>query len=87
MNQSVIFGEQGSWLAPLDAVEFIAQQQGYSIKCRVGRHYLQQHCAAPLETETEILHAFEAQRFELEELVETLIMQEAFDEAGHIVLG
>ncbi|MDF0535378.1 DUF1488 domain-containing protein [Shewanella yunxiaonensis] len=87
MNQSVIFNEQVRWLAKLDALEFIAQLQGNLIKCRVSRRYLQQFSELNLHSEHEIVNAFECQRFDLEDMAETLITEEAFDGEGNISLG
>lgn len=84
MNQSVIFNELVRWVAELEVVEFTAQQQGNLIRCQVSRRYLQQFSAPQLVGEDDTIKVFEQQRFDLEEMAEALITEEAFDCQGNI---
>lgn len=84
MNQSVIFNELVRWVAELEVVEFTAQQQGNLIRCQVSRRYLQQFSAPQLVSEDDTIKVFELQRFDLEEMAEALITEEAFDCQGNI---
>ncbi|MCL1076299.1 DUF1488 domain-containing protein [Shewanella dokdonensis] len=87
MNQSVIFNELVRWVAELEVVEFTAQQQGNLIRCQVSRRYLQQFSAPQLVSEDDTIKVFELQRFDLEEMAEALITEEAFDCQGNISIG
>lgn len=87
MNQSVIFNELVRWVAELEVVEFTAQQQGSLIRCQVSRRYLQQFSVPQLVGADDTIEVFEHQRFDLEEMAEALITEEAFDSHGDIFIG
>ncbi|OAN12615.1 transcriptional regulator [Photobacterium jeanii] len=84
MNQDILFADLQTWTPERQAVMFPAQQAGALIQCWVSLARLQQSAAQPLSSEAEILAAFAAQRFDLEEIAETLIEDEDFDVNGDI---
>lgn len=87
MNQDIIFADIQSWDNDKQAVNFPAQQAGALISCWVSLQWLQQQTAQELTTESDILAVFSANRFDLEELAEELIEDEAFDSEGHILIA
>ena len=86
MNQDILFADTQSWDNDKLAVNFPAQQAGALIICWVSLQWLQQQTAQKLTTESNILAVFSANRFDLEELAEELIEDEAFDSEGHILI-
>ncbi|MDX1304290.1 DUF1488 domain-containing protein [Photobacterium sp.] len=84
MNQDILFADIQRWDSDKLAVNFSAQQAGALIGCWVSLQWLQQQTAQELITESDILAVFAANRFDLEELAEELIKDEAFDNEGHI---
>ncbi len=87
MNQNILFSDLQNWDDDKQAVNFPAQQGGALITCWVSLKWLQQHTLQPLVTESEILAAFSANRFDLEELAEEQIEDEEFDSEGCIFIG
>ncbi|MGF1759734.1 DUF1488 domain-containing protein [Photobacterium sagamiensis] len=86
MNQDILFADIQSWDNDKLAVNFPAQQAGALIICWVSLQWLQQKTAQKLTKESDILAMFSANRFDLEELAEALIEDEAFDSEGHILI-
>ncbi|UTV27709.1 DUF1488 domain-containing protein [Photobacterium atrarenae] len=87
MNQDILFADIQHWDNAKQAVSFPAQQAGALITCWVSRAWLEQRAAQPLHQEADILAAFAASRFDLEELAEDLIEDEAFNAEGAIEIG
>lgn len=87
MNQDILFADIQHWDSAKQAVSFPAQQAGALITCWVSLAWLEQQAAQPLNREADILSAFSASRFDLEELAETLIEDEAFNAEGDIEIG
>lgn len=87
MNQDILFADIQHWDHAKQAVSFPAQQAGALITCWVSRTWLEQRAAQPLHHEADILAAFAASRFDLEELAEDLIEDEAFNAEGAIEIG
>jgi len=86
MNQDILFADIQSWDNDKRAVNFPAQQAGALITCWVSLQWLQKKTVQELTTESDILAVFSANRFDLEELAEELIEDEAFDSEGHILI-
>ncbi len=86
MNQSILFPELQSWDELLQSVNFPAQQSGALIECYVTKQKLAKMSASDVEGEQQAIAAFIACRFDLEEIAEELIEDEAFDEEGHIII-
>ncbi|MGF1726440.1 DUF1488 domain-containing protein [Photobacterium nomapromontoriensis] len=87
MNQDIIFADLQSWDRQRQAVNFPAQQAGALITCWVSVSWLEQQCDQALTDEATILSVFFQFRFDLEELAEALIEDEAFNQDGDIVIG
>jgi len=85
MNQSIIFTDLVDWLPAEQQIKFIAQQHGLNIVCLAGLPLLTKLSGIPAD-ETNALQLFEALRFDLEDMAELLIEDEAFDEQGQIRL-
>ncbi|MGF1701834.1 DUF1488 domain-containing protein [Photobacterium makurazakiensis] len=86
MNQNILFADLQMWDQKKQAVNFPAQQAGALITCWVSLGWLQQQSSAVLTNEIDILAAFTANRFDLEELAEALIEDETFNENGDVVI-
>ncbi|GMQ48071.1 DUF1488 family protein [Vibrio sp. 10N] len=86
MNQSILFSDQLAWNQDLEMVEFHAQQAGMLIVCLVGLEKLAKLNASSEITKDKAFEWFEAVRFDLEEIAESLIEDEAFDAQGRIVI-
>lgn len=86
MNQSILFPDIQSWDESSQSVNFPAQQSGALIECYVTKQKLSKMSGLDIEDEQEAVEAFLALRFDLEEMVEELIEDEAFNEEGHIVI-
>ncbi|UXI01259.1 DUF1488 domain-containing protein [Photobacterium sp. TY1-4] len=87
MNQDILFADIQHWDREKQAVSFPAQQAGALITCWVSLAWLQQQEAQTFSSEAEILAAFAASRYDLEELAEALIEDEAFNADGDIEIG
>ena len=87
MNQNVIFVDQETWNGERQAVLFMAQQGGALIPCWVALEWLQNHSDARLEEEAQILLCFSQSRFDLEDLAETAIDNESFNDQGEIIIN
>ncbi len=86
MNQSILFPDIQSWDESSQSVNFPAQQSGALIECYVTKEKLSKMSGSNVEGEQQALEAFIALRFDLEEVAEELIEDEAFNEEGHIVI-
>jgi len=84
MNQSILFPDVQEWNAELEAVVFPAQQSGALIECVVSSKELQKICGISIHNGQQALAAFADVRFDLEELAEELIEDEAFNQLGQI---
>ncbi len=86
MNQSILFPDMQSWDEPSQSVRFPAQQSGALIECYVTKQKLVKMSGSDIKSEQQALEAFVACRFDLEDIAEELIEDEAFNEEGHIVI-
>ncbi|NVC96081.1 DUF1488 domain-containing protein [Vibrio natriegens] len=86
MNQSILFPDIQSWDDLSQSIHFPAQQSGALIGCYVTKQKLSKMSGLDIEDEQEAVEAFLALRFDLEEMAEELIEDEAFNEEGHIVI-
>ncbi|MDF2155114.1 DUF1488 domain-containing protein [Vibrio sp. CAU 1672] len=86
MNQSILFPDIQSWDEASQSVSFPAQQSGALIECYVTKHKLAKISGSIIETEQQALSAFGDCRFDLEEIAEELIEDEAFNQEGHIII-
>ncbi|MGS0695834.1 DUF1488 domain-containing protein [Shewanella sp. 0m-4] len=91
MNQSILFPDLQDWDQLSQTVIFPVQVQGVNIECRISLAKLAslsstKILAEELDIESKALALFEQYRFDIEEEVETLIEQEAFDEQARTVL-
>ncbi|WP_418641814.1 DUF1488 domain-containing protein [Vibrio chaetopteri] len=87
MNQSILFSDQLEWNQELGVVEFHAQQAGVLIVCLVGLEILARLNDLNVVTKELAFECFEAVRFDLEEIAESLIEDEAFDEQGRVIVN
>ena len=87
MNQDILFADIQLWDSEKQAVNFPAQQAGALITCWVSLSWLQKKTAQPLVEEADILSVFAANRFDLEELAETMIEDEEFNQGGDIEIN
>ncbi|ELB1484766.1 DUF1488 domain-containing protein [Vibrio parahaemolyticus] len=87
MNQSILFPDMQSWDEVSQSVNFTAQQSGALIECFVTKQKLEKLSGSELDTEQAVIAAFIDYRFDLEEIAEELIEDEAFNEEGHIIIG
>ncbi|MGR5174420.1 DUF1488 domain-containing protein [Vibrio owensii] len=86
MNQSILFPDMQSWDEASQSVNFAAQQSGALIECYVTKQKLEKLSDSLIETEQVAIKVFTDYRFDLEEIAEELIEDEAFDEEGHIII-
>ncbi|WP_394204861.1 DUF1488 domain-containing protein [Shewanella waksmanii] len=87
MNQSILFNDDAQWLEAQQLVMFTAQQMGMKIECYVALTKLAQWIAqSGIDNTQEPLAMFEQCRFDVEELAERLINQEAFNQKGQIII-
>ncbi len=84
MNQSILFPDMQEWNSELEAVIFPAQQSGALIECVVTVKELVKISGTSINSEKEALDVFADVRFDLEELAEELIEDEAFNQFGQI---
>ncbi|EHK9548604.1 MULTISPECIES: DUF1488 domain-containing protein [Vibrio] len=87
MNQSILFPDIQSWDEVSQSVNFSAQQSGALIECFVTKQKLEKLSGSLIETEQAAIKVFTGYRFDLEEMAEELIEDEAFNEEGHIIIG
>ncbi|WP_404970241.1 DUF1488 domain-containing protein [Vibrio campbellii] len=86
MNQSILFPDMQSWDEASQSINFAAQQAGALIECYVTKQKLEKLSDSLIETEQAAIKVFTDYRFDLEEIAEELIEDEAFDEEGHIII-
>ncbi len=87
MNQSILFPDIQLWDEVSQSVNFSAQQSGALIECFVTKQKLEKLSGSLIETEQAAIKVFTDYRFDLEEMAEELIEDEAFNEEGHIIIG
>ncbi|CAH1531048.1 conserved hypothetical protein [Vibrio jasicida] len=86
MNQSILFPDMQSWDEASQSVNFAAQQSGALIECYVTKQKLVKLSGSLIETEQAAIKVFTDYRFDLEEIAEELIEEEAFSEESHIII-
>jgi len=90
MNQSIIFSDNEYYNHDLQQVEFQAQCQGHLIRCIISWSTLNQLSNQPntqgVANERTALSLFDSARFDIEDLTEELIVQQAFNEDGSIFI-
>lgn len=86
MNQSILFPDRQHWDEELQAVVFPAQQAGALIECLVSADKLMQLSGQTIKDAQHAIELFDALRFELEDLAEEQIEDEAFNAQGQILL-
>ncbi len=84
MNQSILFPDIQEWNSELEVIVFPAQQSGALIECIVNVQELQKISGASINSKEQALAVFADVRFDLEELAEELIEDEAFNQSGQI---
>lgn len=86
MNQDILFADIQTWDSERQAVCFPAQQAGALIRCWVRLAWLEKQTGEVLTDEAAILTAFNSCRFDLEELAESLIEDEDFNQDGDVMI-
>ncbi|MEF1335769.1 DUF1488 domain-containing protein, partial [Vibrio rotiferianus] len=79
MNQSILFPDMQSWDEVSQSVNFAAQQSGALIECYVTKQKLEKLSGSAIGDEQAAIEAFVDFRFDLEEIAEELIEDEAFN--------
>ncbi|USD60416.1 DUF1488 domain-containing protein [Vibrio sp. SCSIO 43140] len=87
MNQSILFSDQLTWNEETGMVEFHAQQAGMLIICLVSLDKLGKLNNSSEVSKENAFEQFEAARFDIEEIAESLVEDEAFDEQGRIIIN
>ncbi|MGJ8582166.1 MAG: DUF1488 domain-containing protein [Psychromonas sp.] len=91
MNQSIIFSDNEYYNLGLEQVEFQAQCQGRLIRCAIHWSILiklsEENIPPAQANEKAALAFFETARFDIEDLAETLINQQAFNDDGNIIIS
>lgn len=90
MNQSIIFSDNEYYNDQLQQVEFQAQCQGHLIRCIISWEALkklsEQSNTLIKANQQLALMLFDSARFDIEDLAEALINQQAFNEHGEILI-
>ena len=90
MNQAILFSDNERYNVELQQVEFSAQCQGALITCIISVDNLFQlndkNFKSQDISETIILSLFESSRFDIEDIAEQMINDQAFDEDGKVYL-
>ncbi|MBD1559163.1 DUF1488 domain-containing protein [Vibrio sp. S9_S30] len=86
MNQSILFPDIQTWDKEHDAVRFPAQQSGMLIECLVQISVIEQLSGKKIEEGQQALSLFSQYRFDIEELAESLIEDEDYDDSGQVVI-
>ena len=93
MNQAIIFSDNEQYNINLQQVEFQAQSQGRLVSCVISFSYLQElneitevTSEQLINIETTALTLFDSARFDIEDLAEEMINQQAFSEDGKVYL-
>lgn len=84
MNQSIIFTDIVEWDAPTMGLSLIVQVQGMNMTCLIKATTLEKLASTTIKNEQQALAAFEQVRFDIEDLAESLIETESYDEQGLI---
>ncbi|MFC3023785.1 DUF1488 domain-containing protein [Vibrio zhugei] len=84
MNQSILFTEMKVWDEQRQSVGFTAQQGGALIECWISKAGLEALSQRPVLDGPQALQRFEECRFDIEDLAEEQIEDEAYNEAGEI---
>ncbi|GLT20241.1 transcriptional regulator [Vibrio zhanjiangensis] len=84
MNQSILFSDIQSWDEHRQVVLFSAQLSGALINCLISKKALENISGCLLNEEKQILETFSRFRFDIEDLAENLIEDEAFNQQGMI---
>ena len=87
MNQSILFPDIQAWDDGSQSVRFTAQQAGALIECFVTKQKLEQLSSSVIDSEQVAIDVFVDYRFDLEEIAESLIEDEAFNSKGHIIIN
>ncbi|PKG58624.1 MULTISPECIES: DUF1488 domain-containing protein [unclassified Shewanella] len=91
MNQSILFPDLQDWEPQALSVVFPVQVEGVNIECRIGLAKLAELSATVLSADqhdiaSKALAIFDEYRFDIEDEIEQLIEQEAFDELDGVKL-
>lgn len=86
MNQSILFNDDAQWLEAEQTIMFTAQQMGMAIECHVSLNKIAAWLNLPITDIGDKLAAFEQCRFDIEDIAERLITQEAFNPQGQIII-
>ena len=86
MNQSILFPDIQTWDEEYNAVRFPAQQSGMLIECLALVAAIEQVSGEKIEEEQQALSLFSQYRFDMEELAESLIEEEDYDDSGQVVI-
>jgi len=93
MNQAIIFSDNEQYNINSQQVEFQAQSQGTLVSCVISLSYLQKLNEITeitpeqlIDIETTVLTLFDSARFDIEDLAEEMINQQAFNEGGKVYL-
>ncbi|MGR5096513.1 DUF1488 domain-containing protein [Vibrio maritimus] len=87
MNQSILFSDQLTWNEETGMVEFHAQQAGMLIICLVSLDKLGKLNNSNEVSKENAFEQFEVARFDIEEIAESLVEDEAFDEQGRVIIN
>ena len=86
MNQSILFSDMQSWDHASQSIRFTAQQSGALIECYVTNHKLERLSGSIIDSEEMAIDVFSDYRFDIEEIAEERIEEEAFNKEGHIII-
>ncbi len=90
MNQNIIFSDNEYYNDQLQQVEFQAQCQGHLIRCIISWKVLKklnEQSNTPIKANEQLaLVLFDSVRFEIEDIAEELINQQAFNAHGEILI-
>ncbi|WP_298719811.1 DUF1488 domain-containing protein [uncultured Oceanisphaera sp.] len=86
MNQDIIVDDDLDWQPERQGIAFTAHWQGRKVDCFLALAHLEHMTGQSLVDEANIMLAFEAVRFDIEERVAELIGEEAFAPDGGLYL-
>lgn len=84
MNQAILFPDRQTWHSASQSVLFPAQHAGALLECTVHKLVLSHLSGEMITNGEQAIQVFEQWRFDLEELAESLIEDEAFNLGGQI---
>lgn len=84
MNQSVLFSDMKTWDEQRQSIFFTAQQGGALIDCWINKAGLEALSQKPVLDGPQAIQRFEECRFDIEDLAQEQIEDEAYNEAGEI---